>query len=73
MISVYLLLDFICTKKWLFLCIVHFTGKLCICPVQHQDLLLLIDIFIYVLPFVSTSQSITMQCDLCLIVNLHPK
>ena len=62
-------------KKRLFLCIVHFTGKLCICPVRHQDLLLLIDNFIYVLPFVSTSQLIMFPCSTIffLIVNLHPK
>ena len=62
-------------KKKLFLCIVHFTGKLCICPVRHQDLLLLIDNFIYVLPFVSTSQLIIFPCSTIffLIVNLHPK
>ena len=45
------------------MCIVHFTGKLCICPVRHQDLLLLIDNFIYVLPFVSTSQLIIFPCS----------
>ena len=37
------LVVFICTKKWLFLCIDHFTSKLSILPVRHQGLLLLID------------------------------